>query len=60
MNWITVQILRFEHDVIRKPVSTFRDHALARVQAAENAGLFGLLQGDVSKVFGAPKVLAET
>ena len=29
-------------------------------QAAENAGLFGLLQGDVGKVFGAPKVLAET
>jgi hypothetical protein len=32
----------------------------ARVQAAENAGLFGLLQGDVGKVFGAPKVLVET
>ena len=32
---------------------------LARVQGAENAGLFGLLQGDVGKVFGAPGILAE-
>ena len=28
LNRIRVQILRFEHDLIRKPVSTFRDHAL--------------------------------
>jgi hypothetical protein len=45
---------------IRKPSSVFRDHALTHVQAAENAVLFGLLQGDVGKLFGAPKVLAET
>jgi len=32
----------------------------ARVQAAENAGLFGLLQGDFCKVIGAPGMLAET
>src|SRR5262249_34774529 len=40
---------------IRKPSSVFRDHAQAHVQAAETAVLFGLLQGDVGKVFGAPK-----
>jgi hypothetical protein len=60
LNRVTIEILRFEHDLVRKPVSTLRDHALARVQAAENAGLFGLPQGDVGKVFGAPKVLVET
>jgi hypothetical protein len=32
----------------------------ARVQAAENAGLFWLLQGDVCKVIGAPGILGDT
>ncbi len=32
----------------------------ARVQAAENAGLFGLLQGDAGKVMGAPGILGDT
>jgi hypothetical protein len=35
-NWITAQILCFEHDLVRKPVSTFPDHALkADPQARE-------------------------
>jgi len=52
--------LRFEHDLRPKTFIHFRHHALAHVQAAENAALFGLLQGDVGKLFGAPKVLVET
>jgi hypothetical protein len=28
LNRITIQILCFEHDLVRKPVSTFPDHAL--------------------------------
>ena len=30
LNRITVLILCFEHDLVRKTVSTFRDHALER------------------------------
>ena len=33
----------FEHDLIRKPVSTFRDHALIRVAGGDLAGNMGAL-----------------